>query len=206
MLALASTANKKPKIAFQRHPALSSLLLNDRSQRHDAPSLDCRLQASTSSQCDPPAAYPVVPGSPKCGILMTGRRGGGDGHRWPGRDRLPNSNRHFPTRRVARRSCSNGAGRTVSSARPAGAARGGAEEPGAHLRMPRLRSSDLDHGGHSDASLEAAADGVVLGRASDVDAFQRNVGAAVGGSARPHLQDRLAADTEAAAIDGRSGP
>src|ERR1019366_3028491 len=53
---------------------------------------------------------------------------------------------------------------------------------------------------------QAAADGLVLGRASDVDAFQRNVGAAVGGSTRPHLSDRLAADTEAAAIDGRSGP
>ena len=85
-------------------------------------------------------------------------------------------------------------------------ARGGTEESGTHLRMPRLRSSDLDHGGHSDAPLQAAADGVVLGRASHGDALQRHVGAAVGGSARPHLQDRLAADTEAAAIDGRSGP
>ena len=60
------------------------------------------------------------------------------------------------------------------------------------------------HGGYRDASLQAPADGLVLGRASDGHAFQRNVGTAVGRSTRPHLQDRLAADTEAAAIDGRS--
>src|SRR6266852_5150148 len=74
--------------------------------------------------------------------------------------------------------------------------RGGAEEPGVHLRMLRLWPADLNHGGHGAAPCQAAADGLVLGRASDVDAFQRNVGAAVGGSARPHLYDRLAADTE----------
>src|SRR5712692_3395464 len=66
-------------------------------------------------------------------------------------------------------------------------------------------SSDLDHGRQRDASLQAPADGLVLGRTSDVDALQRDVGAAVGVSTRPHLQDRLVADTEAAAIDGRSG-
>src|ERR1700675_985280 len=83
-------------------------------------------------------------------------------------------------------------------------ARGSTEEPGPHVRMSRLRSSDLDHGRQRDASLQAPADGLVLGRTSDVDALQRDVGAAVGGSTRPHLQDRLVADTEAAAIDGRS--
>src|ERR1039457_7445984 len=72
--------------------------------------------------------------------------------------------------------------------------------------MLRLCPADLDRGGRRAAPHQATADGLVLGRASDVDAFQRNVGAAVGGSARPHLSDRLAADTEAAAIDGRSGP
>src|SRR5271156_3116327 len=66
--------------------------------------------------------------------------------------------------------------------------------------MLRLWPADLDHSGHGAAPHQAAADGLVLGRASDVDAFQRNVGAAVGGSAWPHLSDRLAADTEAAAI------
>src|ERR1700680_398461 len=40
---------------------------------------------------------------------------------------------------------------------------------------------------HGAAPHQAAADSLVLGRASDVDAFQRNVGTAVGGSARPHL-------------------
>src|ERR1700686_1047445 len=60
-----------------------------------------------------------------------------------------------------------------------------AEEPGVHKRMLRLWLADLDHGGHGAAPHQAAADGLVLGRASDVDAFQRNVGATVGGSARP---------------------
>src|SRR5713101_2108238 len=64
---------------------------------------------------------------------------------------------------------------------------GRAEEPGLHLRMLRLRSADLDHCGHGAAPHQAAADGLVLGRASDVDAFQRDVGAAVGGSTRRHL-------------------
>ena len=69
--------------------------------------------------------------------------------------------------------------------------------------MRELRSSDIDHGGHGDAPHQAAADDVVLGRASHGDAFQRHVGAAIGGSARRHLQDGLAPDAEAAAIDGR---
>ena len=46
---------------------------------------------------------------------------------------------------------------------------------------------------------------MVLGRASHGDAFQRYVGATIGGPTRRHLQDRLAADAEVAAIDGRFG-
>ena len=69
-----------------------------------------------------------------------------------------------------------------------------------------LWPADLDPSGPGAASHQAAADGLVLGHASDVDAFQWNVGAAVAGSTWPYLSDRLAADTEAAAIDGRSGP
>src|ERR1019366_2795140 len=83
--------------------------------------------------------------------------------------------------------------------------RGGAEEPGLHLRMLELRSSDFDHGGDGDAPHQAAADDMVLGGTSHGDAFQWHVGAAVGGSARPHLQNRMAPDAEAAQIDGRSG-
>jgi len=44
--------------------------------------------------------------------------------------------------------------------------------------MPCLQTSDFGHRGHGDASLQAAADGMVLGRASHGDAFQRHVGAA----------------------------
>ena len=79
------------------------------------------------------------------------------------------------------------------------ATRRGAEEPGVHIRMPRLRSTDFGHGGNCDASFQAAADDVVLGGASHGDTFQRHVGAAIGGSTRRHLQDRLAADAEACA-------
>jgi hypothetical protein len=43
--------------------------------------------------------------------------------------------------------------------------------------MPRLWTADLAHRRHSDASVEIAADDVVLGGASDGDAFQRHVGA-----------------------------
>src|SRR5271166_4317284 len=69
--------------------------------------------------------------------------------------------------------------------------------------MPRLLAPDLDHRGHGDASFEAAADNVVLGGASDGDAFQRHVGAAARGSARGDLQNRVAAGSEAAAVDDR---
>src|SRR5260370_27834124 len=46
---------------------------------------------------------------------------------------------------------------------------------------------------------------MVLGRASDDDAFQRNVGAATARPTRRDLQNRMAADTKAPALDGRSG-
>src|SRR5271169_3540557 len=45
---------------------------------------------------------------------------------------------------------------------------------------------------------------MVLGSASHDNPFQRNVGASIGGPARRHLQDRMAADAKVAAIDGRS--
>jgi hypothetical protein len=50
--------------------------------------------------------------------------------------------------------------------------------------MRRLRPPDFDYGGHSDAPHKASVDGVVLGRAFDVDTFKL--------SAR-HLSDGLAA-------------
>src|SRR5271166_5914309 len=52
--------------------------------------------------------------------------------------------------------------------------RGDAEEPGIHIRMSRLRTPDFDYGGHGDASLQAAADDVVLGRASHCPWCQYN--------------------------------
>ena len=70
--------------------------------------------------------------------------------------------------------------------------------------MSRLRPADLGHGGDDDASLQAAADGMVLGCASHDNPFQRYVGASIGGPTRRHLQDRVAADAKVAAIDGRS--
>src|SRR5277367_6862897 len=50
-----------------------------------------------------------------------------------------------------------------------------------------LWPADVNHRGHGAAPHQTAADGLVLGRPSDVDTFQWNVRAAVGGSARPHL-------------------
>ena len=67
-----------------------------------------------------------------------------------------------------------------------------------------LRPADLGYGGDDDASLQAAADDLVLGSASHDNPFQRNVGASIGGPTRRHLQDRMAADAKVAAIDGRS--
>src|SRR5712671_5896937 len=62
------------------------------------------------------------------------------------------------------------AGVCLSRLRPG--PRSAVEEPGAHLRMPRLRSPDVDHGRDGDAPVEVAADGVVLGRASHGDALE----------------------------------
>ena len=61
-------------------------------------------------------AYCVVPGSPKCGIHPLLRPAMGPQGRtlWRGRDRSPNFSRRFPTRRAARPSCSNVAGRMGS--------------------------------------------------------------------------------------------
>ena len=70
--------------------------------------------------------------------------------------------------------------------------------------MSRLRPADLSHGGDDDASLQAAADSMVLGCASHDNPFQRYVGASIGGPTRRHLQDRVATDAKVAAIDGRS--
>ena len=44
---------------------------------------------------------------------------------------------------------------------------GCAEEPRLHIRVPRLRPTDVGHGGDGDASLQAAADDLVLGGASE---------------------------------------
>src|ERR1700751_2047131 len=65
--------------------------------------------------------------------------------------------------------------------------------------MSRLRPADLGYGGDDDASLQAAVDNMVLGSTSHGNPFQRNVGASIGGPARRHLQDRMAADTKVAA-------
>ena len=70
--------------------------------------------------------------------------------------------------------------------------------------MPRLRSSDVDHGWHGDAPVQIAADSVVLGRASYGNPLERHVGTPVRGPARHHIQDCLVAGAEAATIDDRS--
>src|SRR5271155_4596949 len=87
-----------------------------------------------------------------------------------------------------------------------GAGRAALEEPGAHLRMARLRSPDVGNGRDGDAPVEVAADGVVLGIASHGDALQWHVGSPARGPARHHLQDGLVAGAEAATIDDRSPP
>ena len=81
--------------------------------------------------------------------------------RWPGRARFPNSRRHFLTKRAVLPSCSNDAGRTVSSALAAANA--------ARRCLDCGRQTSITAG--TDASLQAAADGMVLGRASHGDAF-----------------------------------
>src|SRR3974377_1766448 len=72
--------------------------------------------------------------------------------------------------------------------------------------MSGLRTPDLAHCRHRDAPLETASDDVVSGPAFDDDALQRHVGAATGGPTRRHLQDGLAADAKAAALNDRSEP
>ena len=62
--------------------------------------------------------------------------------------------------------------------------------------MPGLRSPDVDNGRDSDAPVEVAADGVVLGRASHGDALEWHVGGPTRGPARHHLQDGLVAGAE----------
>src|SRR5579863_9011343 len=78
-----------------------------------------------------------------------------------------------------------------------------AEEPRAHLRMPRLRPPDLRDGGHGDAPLEAAADPVVLGGAPDGNPLLRDVRAPAERPASCHVQGGLAARPEAPPLDGR---
>src|SRR5438552_2534588 len=94
------------------------------------------------------------------------------------------------------------AGVCLSRLRPG--TRSAVEEPGAHLRMPRLRSPDVDHGRDGDAPVEVAADGVVLGRASHGDALEWHVGSPARSPARHHVQDGLVARAEAPTIDDRS--
>src|SRR5271166_3214827 len=113
------------------------------------------------------------------------------------------------SRRGALRGVSAGAavaGRVCLSRVRRQGARRGFEEPPAAFRMPRLRPADLADRRHGDASVEIAADDMVLGRARDGDALQRHVGATIGRPARRHLQDGLAADAEAPALDDRSRP
>src|SRR5271166_2216679 len=84
------------------------------------------------------------------------------------------------SRRGALRGVSAGAavaGRVCLSRVRRQGARRGFEEPPAAFRMPRLRPADLADRRHGDASVEIAADDMVLGRARDGDALQRHVGA-----------------------------
>ena len=169
------------------------------------PSLDDG-RAFVCSTCG--VAYCVVPGLPKCGIqpLLRPAMGLQGNTLWRGRVRSPNFSRR--SRRgelrglLVRTALAGWIRLSGMWRRP----RGRAEEPGVHLRMLRLRPPDFHHGGHGDAPHKASVDGMVLGRAFDVDTFKRHVGAATGGSTRPHLQDGLAAGAEAAAIDGRPRP
>jgi ISXO2-like transposase domain len=82
---------------------------------------------------------------------------------------------------------------------------GRAAKPAAFVRMPRLWPANLNHRRHGDASLQIAADDMVLGRASYDNAFQRHVSITAAGAARRDLQNRLAANAKTPALDGRSG-
>src|SRR5512132_1428311 len=64
----------------------------------------------------------------------------------------------------------------LSRLRPSGGVVAEGESP--HLRVRRLRSSDLGDGGDGDARLEACADDVVSGGLADGDAQERLLGAA----------------------------
>ena len=68
-------------------------------------------------------AYCVVPGLPRCGIQpwLSPARGLQRDTLWPGGDHSRNSRRNFPTKRAARHSCSNGAGRMGLCVRPVAA-------------------------------------------------------------------------------------
>ena len=73
--------------------------------------------------------------------------------------------------------------------------------------MRPVPPADLGDCRHGDARLQAVADGMVLGRLSDGDAFQRHVGPSVVAAARARLlQERLAAVRQAAPRHGRSRP
>src|SRR3954468_21087177 len=81
---------------------------------------------------------------------------------------------------------------------------GRAAKPATFVRMPRLWPANLNHRRHGDASLQIAADDMVLGRASHDNAFERHVGVTTAGAAWRDLQNRLAADAKTPALDGRS--
>ena len=140
-------------------------------------------------------------------LCLSGPRACEEARAWRGAVRSPSFRRRSPTRRVAPRSCSSVAGPTASFVPlAAGAAPTRLENSSALVRMSGLRTPDLAHRRHRDAPLETASDDVVSGRAFDDDALQRHVGAATGGPTRRHLQDGLAADAKAAALNDRSEP
>src|SRR4051794_7641206 len=65
---------------------------------------------------------------------------------------------------------------------------GRAAKPATFVRMPRLWPANLNHRRHGDASLQIAADDMVLGRASHDNAFERHVSATTAGAAWRDLQ------------------
>ena len=127
-----------------------------------------------------------------------GARSVGAGARWR------SSSENFLTRRAALRFCLRDVGgRFVCPACGGGRAV-------ALKSRPRLLEcldcdADLAHRRHGDASSKLPLT-TCSGGASNGDAFQRHVGATIGGPTRRHLQDGLAAGAEASALDGRSQP
>src|SRR5512132_2429114 len=80
-----------------------------------------------------------------------------------------------------------------------------AEGESPHLRVRRLRSSELGDGGDGDARLEACADDVVSGGLADGDAQERLLGAADARATGSRLlQVGLAAVRQAPSGDARS--